>query len=1088
MMLNRISKLLLFWLILLVLIKPSSLYGAGVVIAPGDSGYSNQRHLIVDPWGHYWAFFNSGGTFMWYFSSDGSNWATSGEVFDDVSDDSGYGSVWYVESSTRVYFTIPQTGSVPNDIYARYGTLNENGSITWESSSVLVETASGDKITGIHGSAKPSITRSSDNKIWLLFSGDKDKGGAWEDKPMAGFQRGNASLGGWLSNSVQSGNEAKDGIAEDLAVVPYDNAGSVMASYNNSDDGKWYLWPCDNKPDWGANDSPDNVYSYTSEDYYAALIPDPDLSAATVHIAYVDGNGYLRYNKYVSGSSNLYTVSSSSAVWKNVTIGMAGDTSGSDIYIAATDGNGTLRVFKAVSPYTTWNELLQNKWPPVNASYASLPVYGNPIPYPLPIIYYDETTGKVTFNRIVTSTFPAPALSYLEDPQGRTSPASAGQTASLRTVDAYGSGFQDWGPMSASMGAGISVSSVTYSSQTHCQITFSVSQSAGGGYRNVSISNPDGQSSNVLSSSFTITEPLSSIDTVTPALINIEGEYWSEGITSFDGTSNLNAPPSPAQLTNTLIKIIRDDNWFWNGSGFQDPTGIEEDDKYVSTSDTSPWNYTNADWPDSMQEEGRGYTVKSRATSDDGGKGADSAAKTFTIDKSVDVSPVITVPQGWTCYKPADITSIYGNFQDNGIGIDSGTIRIAEDVGMDDNDSNDVYYQWFGSSWSWGSSEAWFDVPNSPWPSPDALKNWSMTSATDPPMPSWENGKKYRVRTKGYDALDHKKMSILEPDFIYDTSRPTVTLSVPALPDGQYYSSMDEITGTIPDNVVHIMNEKKVYVRVSGAGSFWYNDGGTWISTTTAYYNEVTVAGTLTNWTLDTYIDADNKVDWQDGVTYTVEVYAEDNAGNAHGTSGSPEITRTFKYDETPPSSEIVTPQDETYLNLAPDTTGYASDVVYYNQTKVCLKDLDVTKYYKQGNDPPWIAGVQWNVVDSFSTGPGDHDWEYLASSVTWIDGRKCIVWTRAFDAAGNEETSPTDSDITLADWSSPYGGERFQVDFTTPEAIVTYPVDGQNYNTALSGPWGHSIEGTCHTSINGDPVLGSNFTDNPDPEVNPVL
>jgi len=645
--------------------------------------------------------------------------ATSGEVFDDVSDEGEYGSVWYVASSTRVYCTVPQTGNIPNDIYVRYGTLKENGSITWESSSALPETNDGDKLTGIHGNCKPSICRSSDNKIWLVFPGDKDKDGAWENKQQGCFQRGNSGLTGWPGNSTSNGDEDKNPGGNDLAVVPYDDDGSVLTTWANDQKGTFKIWPCNGTTNWGAAKSPDKLYNLANADYYAALLPDPDLSAATVHIAYPeDAAGYLQYIKFVSGNSNIYTVNTSSSPWKNVTIGMAGDTSGSDIYIAATDVNGYLRVFKAESPYTTWNELSQDRWAPVNASCASLPVYGKPMPYPLPIIYYDENTGKVTFNRIVTSTYPAPTLTYLQDPQGRTSPASAGQTAQT-TIDAYGSGFQDWGPMSASMGAGISVSSVTYISQTHCQITFSVSQDAGGGYRNVSVSNPDGQSSNVLTSSFVVTVPQSQIDNIWPPLINVGGSYYSKGVSSFTGTSSYNSPPSPAQLSTTKIKIIKtSNNQFWNGSGFQDPTGDPEDE-YLSASGTSPWSYS--EWK--AQTPGQEYALYSRGYTDDGGKGADSAAKIFTIDQEFN-SNVINNPTGGkfytnNTYNPdsENLTSLTGKGTDNGVGVTTITVRISEDVGMDNDISNDLVWDWCGSSYSWvhRSTTTWWTDPKK-WP------------------------------------------------------------------------------------------------------------------------------------------------------------------------------------------------------------------------------------------------------------------------------------------------------------------------------------------------------------------------------------
>ncbi|MCK4802751.1 hypothetical protein KAS33_03685, partial [bacterium] len=1073
---------------------------AGIEVDPGGTARVNQRKVVENDWG-YWVFSDAGGYFSYCFSADGITWGDPQAVFGDVTDASSSGSVWYVASSSLVYCAAgPDTSG--GNVRVRRGELQSDGSIDWETSSIGVDMNRGYS-PGVPSEAKVSVCQDSDDYVWLVAhtmfnKTTQPKPGNYPYRVVA---RGTSMLGSFSTsdNGVSEGQDT-DG-ADDCAIVPLDSSGGVYVVTVWEGSGL-RGYPVNSSLSWGTEELGYGTV-YDDENYYSSIMAKPGLDG-TVYGTYIASDGKLYFFLRDTGGDNTYLLDDTDMPWKNATISLAGG-AGGDLYVVATDSSTVVRVFKGVSPYTgglgvDWNEVTSNQWQPRDGVDSNVIYQGNVSPYPLPVVYTDSS--RVYFDRIITSTYTAPTIFYMEDGQGRTSPASAGRTFS-GDIKLYGSGFQSWKPIGvqfylsgpAGKDDNIKVSSVTFISASTCTVTLAKTGEYGidpntiAGYKDVQLFNPDGQVSNILISSFVVTSPQSQIDNIWPPLIDVGGSKYSKGVSSFTGTASLNAPPSPAELETTKIKIIRNsDNWFWNGAGFQDPSGVDEDDKYVTATGTSPWSYSS--W--NVQVDGVNYSLYSRGYSDDGGKQTAPTPETFAVDKKFN-SNVVNSPAGGTfytdnAYNPGsvDLTSLSGQGTDDGVGVSTMTIRISIDIGMDDDYSNDVFWDWCGSSYSWTSRSTawqndpkqWPNVPNSPWSPPGSPKVWTMNSGSTPPMPSWENGKKYRVKIWAQDGLGWQKYDEqAEPKFYYDTERPTVTLNVPAVGQ-EYYSSMDAISGNCYDNVppAQVLNEKTVYVKIQdlASGAYWYKDG-VWVSTTSALYNSISKYEE--DWSLDT-----SGIGWQDGRTYRVFIYAEDKAGNIHAQDQTapedfPQIQRDFKYDSTNPDSSITSPDEGDILQYEPTVEGTGYDSVYYSTTTLCIKSDTINKFWNQSINDYQTTPIVWNTAVSSTTGLGTHNWEYAASSVTWKDGHTYYVWSKAYDQGGNEQDPP----VGYSTWDDAINAEagalQFQVDFSTPESQVTFPVDGDSFHsTDLS----IQIQGTCHTSQGGIPVVGSDVDNYP--------
>ncbi|MBI4057047.1 MAG: hypothetical protein HY399_05805, partial [Elusimicrobia bacterium] len=157
-----------FFTALFMLSSFPGLWGAERTVGTGgaNTGYSGQKNLIYVPGKGYWIFFKATNSdrVVYRYSSDGidwkakdesGNWVTQADVFPflQTAPDAAAPtpSVWYVSNLNRVYVAAADGGTettgsgsttngvmadaTGNKVFLRWGTLNNDGSITWDPTS-----------------------------------------------------------------------------------------------------------------------------------------------------------------------------------------------------------------------------------------------------------------------------------------------------------------------------------------------------------------------------------------------------------------------------------------------------------------------------------------------------------------------------------------------------------------------------------------------------------------------------------------------------------------------------------------------------------------------------------------------------------------------------------------------------------------------------------------------------------------------------------------------------------------------------------------------------------------------------------------
>ncbi|ATB35487.1 large repetitive protein [Cystobacter fuscus] len=361
------------------------------------------------------------------------------------------------------------------------------------------------------------------------------------------------------------------------------------------------------------------------------------------------------------------------------------------------------------------------------------------------------------------------------------------------------------------------------------------------------------------------------------------------------------------------------------------------------------WSFTTAELTD-----GGTYTVKVTATDAAGNISPESNTRTFHVDVTVPVAPVITAP--------AD-----GALVNTRVNVITGTAEANTTV--------TVYLD--------GSSVGTVPV--------DASGAWSFTTA------ELTDGGTYAVKVTATDAAGNISPESSTHTFRVDATAPVApVITAPA--DGAFVNTRTPvITGTAEANTT-----VTVYLNGSSVGTAPVDGAGNWSFTTA----ELT-----------------------DGGTYAVKVTATDAAGNI-----SPESnTRTFHVDVTVPVAPVVIAPDEGSLfnTRTPAISGTAEAgttvTVYLNGSAV-------------GTAPVNTLG----------------NWSFTTAELP--DGTYTVKVT-ATDVAGNV---------------SPESNTRaFRVDVTAPPApVITAPADGALVNTRVNVITGTAEANTTVTVyLNGSAV-----------------
>jgi len=491
-----------------------------------------------------------------------------------------------------------------------------------------------------------------------------------------------------------------------------------------------------------------------------------------------------------------------------------------------------------------------------------------------------------------TFTIPAPVITTI-------SPVSGGQTAQ-RTITINGSNFQIWGSTkpTVSFGAGVTFSSCTYISSSQIQATINILEDATGDTRNVQLINSDGQFSNILFDSFTVTAPQVSISTpaadgdvdIQSQLLDISGTAWI-------------VPSTPATTLGAEARIRRQsDNYCWNGVAFEEELSGE----FWNDANGTDWTYPSTTWDD--QQDGETYIIQARGRSSDGGRGYQKVERTVKLDAN---NPTLAISD------PVDVkknkqTSIKGQASDSASGI-SGANKI--EIWIKDLTLGSTY--WNGSVWISTTTEQWLQVTTYVDP------NWVYTVSY--PTACWTDGHQYEIGAQAWDRVDHLGSLASTQKFWYDVIAPTATLTMPE--DGKWYTSMNEINGSVTDNTLDRDPKGTVWLKVQNQTNNQYlTQASTWTSSATPIWIQTNFRGTgkTREWYFDTSV-----VVWANMVDYEVEVYAEDGAvGQPSGPNeqAPPWPTATFTYDASVPESTITSPVADRIYSSAPSLTGTALD------------------------------------------------------------------------------------------------------------------------------------------------------------------
>ena len=184
-----------------------------------------------------------------------------------------------------------------------------------------------------------------------------------------------------------------------------------------------------------------------------------------------------------------------------------------------------------------------------------------------------------------------------------------------RALVVQGANFQNWSVRTASVavsGGGVAVDSITWISNDSFQANLRISTNAANGLRNVTVFNPDGQFSSVLTSTFIVTVPTVTIISPVPAIgpslsvssfVLVAGVQYSTGFASMRGTAGFLPTGAQTSLLTTQIRITRmSDNFVWSGGAFANPnTGFSppQSENHWRDADgggTASWSYAWG-WP-----------------------------------------------------------------------------------------------------------------------------------------------------------------------------------------------------------------------------------------------------------------------------------------------------------------------------------------------------------------------------------------------------------------------------------------------------------------------------------------------------------
>ncbi|WP_455392935.1 Kelch repeat-containing protein [[Eubacterium] cellulosolvens] len=267
----------------------------------------------------------------------------------------------------------------------------------------------------------------------------------------------------------------------------------------------------------------------------------------------------------------------------------------------------------------------------------------------------------------------------------------------------------------------------------------------------------------------------------------------------------------------------------------------------------------------------------------------------------------------------------------------------------------------------------------------------------------------WRIRTQDDDDVwtEYSGPQLM----IIDAHTPNSTLEVPI--NNTVYNFIPEIAGTASDPPGGT-GLAKIEVAVERLNDNYHWDGTKWVSAVTWL-----LATGSSEWSYDA-----SSIQWTSGSQYTVRARATDFAANIE----VPEVKILFTMDMDYPTSTIITPPENKWLNNVDIISGNAVDTggAGIDGVEVCIKWAGTNKYWY---GTYWSSGVRW--LDA----AGTELWSYDTASIQWDTGNEYVIFSRAIDQTGNLEQTGS--------------GRSFKYDAIAPDQLKIQINQNDKYTTS---------------------------------------
>ncbi|OGS07846.1 MAG: hypothetical protein A2270_01755 [Elusimicrobia bacterium RIFOXYA12_FULL_51_18] len=489
---------------------------------------------------------------------------------------------------------------------------------------------------------------------------------------------------------------------------------------------------------------------------------------------------------------------------------------------------------------------------------------------------------------------------------------------------------------------------------------------------------------------YDVTAPVSRVSS--PAEGGFVRTLASVGGTSQDQNSD------PSGINGSQIKVQRAaDLNYWNGSAW----AVQE--TWLDPVSGSPWSKTTQLPPSDNStgfQDGLLYILRSRAYDVAGNtQSVILSGNSFRFDVS---SPVVSVIQPLGDGRFNSLPVIAGSAGDS-FNVRYPQVRIY-DIALNK--------YWLGGAGFCGSAvlPGWVGAADA---CPDFPEIWNVASDSSSvgEIFSWnydssgvvwpDRDEQLRVDVKAMDEAGN--YGLAGSTFSFDNSAPVSGFVYPPS-SALAYSSMTAISGTSRDltSPVSSVTIKMWYIS-AGTTYYWepalphwgITDAGWWLIAGASGPKSVVNPWSYTNsdftnpGTLN-YAWKEGTHDGLSGKTFFIAAKAVDAAGNEEINYS----TRTFSFDDEPPTVVILHPVDSFSSNSLIAISGTAADIIAVSSAQIYIQKSSENYYW---NGSSFAAPQAW-----LDCALSASQWNYDSSAVSWVHGSTYTIVAKARDTVGN--------------------------------------------------------------------------------------